>query len=60
MNDETTKAAIIHAALVDADTMLLRCAKESGSQRRAKIAEDWHNKHENLINDLAMDVYETE
>lgn len=60
MNDETELAAIIHAALVDADTTLARCAKESSRERRKKIAEDWHAKHDNLINNLAVEVYETE
>mgnify|MGYP000855564037 FL=1 len=60
MNDETTKAAIIHAALVDAEIALERCAKETNRTRRANIAEAWRKKHEQLITDLAAEVYETD
>jgi len=60
MNDETTKAAIIHAALVDAEIALERCAKETSRTRRANIAEAWRKKHEQLITDLAAEVYETD
>lgn len=60
MNDETTKAAIIHAALVDAEIALERCAKETSRTLRANIADAWRKKHDNLINDLAAEVYEDE
>ena len=60
MNDETTKAAIIHAALVDAEIALERCAKETSRTRRVNIAEAWRKKHEQLITDLSAEVYETD
>lgn len=60
MNDETTRSAIIHAALTDSEIMLARCAKEGNRTRRANIAEAWRKKYEGLIETLAAEVYESE
>ena len=58
--DETTSKATIHAALEEALNALVKCAKEPRRERREKIARDWQDKHQPLLDEMLNDVYESE